>query len=49
VSIGVAIRQPQEALLDLIQRADTVLYDAKHGGRNRVCVAQETVEPLPAT
>jgi diguanylate cyclase (GGDEF)-like protein len=48
VSIGVAIRQPQEALLDLIQRADTVLYDAKHGGRNRVCVAQETVEPLPA-
>jgi diguanylate cyclase (GGDEF)-like protein len=48
VSIGVAIRQSQETLLDLIQRADTALYDAKHGGRNRVCVVKEVVEPLPA-
>ena len=44
VSIGIAIRQAEETLLDLIQRADAALYDAKNGGRNRVSLA---LEPLP--
>ncbi len=42
VSIGVAIRQTRELLLDLIQRADKALYKAKNGGRDQVCFATES-------
>ena len=41
VSIGVALLEASDEDLDsLMARADRALYAAKHGGRNRVCVAE---------
>ncbi len=37
VSIGVVQRAEFEELPDLLRRADTNLYEAKHRGRNQVC------------
>jgi diguanylate cyclase (GGDEF)-like protein len=37
ISIGVAEVGPGEALADALARADKRLYEAKNGGRNRVC------------
>jgi diguanylate cyclase (GGDEF)-like protein len=39
VSCGVATRVGSETMDALFDRADTALYDAKNGGRNRVSVA----------
>jgi len=35
-SFGVAVYRPGESLEELLERADTSLYQAKHGGRNTV-------------
>ncbi|GAB3464867.1 diguanylate cyclase [Azotobacter salinestris] len=41
VSIGVALHDSHPDYQRLLRQADRALYDAKHGGRNRVALARE--------
>ena len=43
VSMGVAVRQADETVAQLLARADAALYRAKAEGRNRVCLAAPPV------
>ena len=41
VSVGVATVRPGDTAETILKRADTALYEAKHGGRNRVVIAED--------
>lgn len=45
-SFGVAQLQEGDSLSDLLRRSDAALYEAKKGGRDRVCVASPDVLTL---
>ncbi|NVK38808.1 MAG: GGDEF domain-containing protein [Gammaproteobacteria bacterium] len=42
LSTGLAMLQMDDAPQDLLNRADQALYQAKHSGRNKVCVSKES-------
>jgi len=47
-SFGVATYDPAETVANLLVRADQALYAAKHGGRNRIELAEPVLERMAA-
>lgn len=49
ISVGACVRVPQDADTreKMIAWADEALYHAKQSGRNRVCVADDAIAPVP--
>lgn len=45
VSIGIAMRHEGDDVESLVDRADQAMYDAKLGGRNRVCLHADSLAP----
>lgn len=48
ISLGVARREPDMGTIDdLLNEADRALYEAKNTGRNKVCLAQSSMQEAP--
>ena len=47
ISIGVAGFRKDDTIGEVLNRADTALYEAKRTGRNRIVVSQPTIEQNP--
>ncbi|MBQ4853246.1 diguanylate cyclase [Rhodanobacter sp. B2A1Ga4] len=45
ISIGIAMRREGDDVESLVDRADQAMYDAKLGGRNRVCLHADSLTP----
>ena len=49
VSVGVAVRDLEESVAEVLERADVALYEAKDAGRNQVCLSDDRPQPVPSS